>query len=158
MTVDAFAAELAEVAGRLRAAGETGLRRELVKAIRDAAAPIPGAIRAGLPARLPDRYAGVLNADLKLGVSVRAAAGDPGVSVWAEPAGRTARTRRLHRLESGVLWHPVFAEGPRRSWEWAQQAVTPGWFSGPAEDAAPRVRAAIDAALDRVKDQIWRGI
>jgi hypothetical protein len=161
VTVDAFAADLAEVAANLRAAAETGLRRELTKAIKDAAGTIPPRVRAELKPHLPDRYAETLDADLNMGVSVRTGARDPAVTVWARP--RSRRRRALARLDRGLLGHPVFGmrseTNPRlwAAWEYQRGSVRPGFFTGPARDAAPRVRAEIEAALERVKDEIWKG-
>lgn len=150
-TVDVLAVEFAEVARNLRDAADEGLRRELLTAIRDAAAPIPAAIRLEMPGRMPNRYAAVLDADLNIGVSVRASRGDPGVTVRART--RRAQRRRLYRLDQGILAHTLF--GNRR--HWFTQPVQPGWFTEPNEDAAPHVRADIEDALDRVKDNIFRG-
>jgi hypothetical protein len=151
-TLDATAAELAEIARRLREAGEGGLRREMTAAIKRAADGVPPQIRERMPDYLPDRYAGTLNADLATGVSVRTAGPDPSVAVYGRV--RSWRRRRLRRIDDGFLAHPLF--GDRQ--HWFLQRVTPGWFTGPAEDAAPAVRAEIERALDGVKDQIWRGI
>jgi len=150
-TLDVLAVEFGEIARNLRAAADDGLRRELLDAIHHAADPIPEAIRAGMPARMPNRYAATLNADLAIGVSVRSGRGDPGVTVRART--RRAQRRRLYRLDQGVLAHPLF--GNRQ--HWYDQPAGEGWFTRPNEDAAPRVRGEIAAALEHVKDQIWRG-
>jgi hypothetical protein len=161
VTTDAAAYDLAVLARNLRDAGETGLRRELQAAIRDAAATIPPVVRAELPQRLPDRYAAVLDPDLDMGSSTRTTGTEIGVSVYVRPRGR--KKRKLPRLDTGILWHPVFGSYlvPRRQWEWAEQglpSVQPGFFSDPVEDAAPRVRADMIAAIGRVDDELWRGV
>jgi hypothetical protein len=161
VTTDAAAQDLAVLARNLRDAGETGLRRELQAAIRHAAATIPPVVRAELPERLPARYAAVLEPDLDMGSSTRTTGTEIGVSVYARPGGR--KKRKLPRLDLGILWHPVFGDYlvPRRLWEWAEQglpSVRPGFFSGPVEDAAPRVRADMIAAIDRVDGELWRGV
>ena len=161
VTTDAAAQDLAVLARNLRDAGETGLRRELQAAIRDAAATIPPVVRAELPQRLPDRYAAVLDPDLDMGSSTRTTGTEIGVSVYVRPRGR--KKRKLPRLDTGILWHPVFGSYlvPRRQWEWAEQglpSVQPGFFSDPVEDAAPRVRADMIAAIGRVDDELWRGV
>ena len=148
-TVDALADDLARLAASLRAAGDVGLRRELTAAIKRAAEPVPRAIREGLKPHLPDRYAEVLDADLRLSVSVRTGQADPGVTIIAESS-RTHR-RKLADLNRGVLSHPLW--GDRK--HWYRQPVTPGFFTGPCEDAAPRAREEIEAALDRRWAQIW---
>jgi len=160
-TTDAAARDLAELAGNLREIGETGLRRDLLAAIRHAADSIPPAVRRELPERLPDRYAAVLDPDLDMGSSVRTTGTDVGVWEYARPRGR--KKRKLPRLDAGILWHPVFGSYlvPRRQWEWREQgppSVLPGFFSDPVEDAAPRVRADIQAAMDRLNGEVWRGV
>jgi hypothetical protein len=35
--------------------------------------------------------------------------------------------------------------------------VLPGFFSGPVEDAAPRVRRDMIDAIDHTSDELWRG-
>ena len=111
---------------------------------------MPDLIRAGLKPNLPDRYAGTLAADLDIKTIARpgSATTDAVVSVYAQS--RTG-TRKLKRLDAGLLTHPVF--GNREVWrtqEGAGQGVEPGWFTGPAEDAAPRVRAGLERALKDV--------
>lgn len=160
-TVDALAVDLAEVAARLQAASASGLRRELYKAIKASGEKIPPKVREELKPHLPDGYAAVLDADLKMGVSVRAGA-DPVVAVWAES--RTGRSRALRRLDSGTLGHPVFGmrskANPRRwaAWVFQEDGVRPGFFTGPAEGIQPEARREIQDALERVKDMIWKGL
>jgi len=155
--VNALAVELAELARNLRQAGDEGLRRELVSGIKDAADPIPGEIRRQLPDFLPDRYAEVLNADMQISVSVRTGGTGQGVSVVAPERMRgKAQRRRITRLNAGILAHPLF--GDRERWFSQTDGVTRGFFDKPAEDSAPRVRAEIEKALDRVKDEIYKGI
>jgi hypothetical protein len=142
------ASELESIARHLRRAGEFELVRELTSAMRRAVDPVRDEIRAGLKPRLPDRYAEVLDADLRLGISVRANERNPGVSITGTAL---AKARKLRNLDAGRLTHPVF--GDREVWRTqagTAQGVTPGWFSGPAEAAAPRVRAAIEQALEDV--------
>lgn len=142
--LDDAASELESIARHLRRAGETELVRELTAAMRRAAAPVPDQIRAGLRPHLPDRYAATLDAGVRLGVSVRTSDRDPGVSVTAQALG--GKGRKLRRLDAGLLTHPVY--GNREVWR--TQAVEPGWFTGPAQDATPQVRREIERALEDV--------
>jgi hypothetical protein len=147
------AAELEALAFRLRRAGDTELLREVTRAMRDAVDPVQDKIRAGLKPELPDRYAKELDEDLRLGVSVRTNERDPGVSVTG-----TARTkaRKLRNLDAGRLTHPVF--GDREVWRTQElPSVQPGWFTGPAEAAGPRVRAGIERALADIADKAVKG-
>ena len=152
-SLSVLASELGELARGLRQAGDTDLLGEIQDAIKHAAGPIPDAIRGELRPRLPDRYADVLNADLAIGIQTRTGVSTAGVNVVARP--RKVQRRRIRRLdEEGILAHPLF--GNRR--RWLSQPVRPGFFTDPAEAAAPRVRDEIEAALERVKEKIWAGV
>src|SRR5262249_12275908 len=138
-----LASELEAIAFRLRRAGKEDLARELNAAMRHAVEPVPGRIRAGLEPHLPDRYAGVLGAGLDSRVTARNSGGadaDAMVSVYAKTL--SGKNRKLTRLDTGLLTHPVF--GDREVWrtqEGAAQGVQPGWFTGPCEAAGDTVRA-----------------
>jgi hypothetical protein len=139
-----IADELESVARHLRLAGEEDLARELTAAMRRGVRPVLDDIRAGLKPRLPDRYAATLDADVRLGVSVRTTGSDPGVSVTAQT--RSGRGRKLRNLDEGRLTHPVY--GDREYW--VTQSVQPGWFTGPCEARELPVRAELEKALDDV--------
>ena len=73
---------------------------------------------------------------------------DAVVSVYAQS--RTG-TRKLKRLDAGLLTHPVF--GNREKWvtqEGAAQGMVPGWFTGPCEAEESRVRGELEQALEDV--------
>jgi hypothetical protein len=149
---DELAFSLAAVAARLREIGEGGLARELQKAIGDAVAPVGGEIRRGLRPHLPDRYADVLDADLKISRSSSLSGEEARVTMLASASG--TKKRKLRPLDEGVLRHPVFGN---RKVTWPAQAVEPGFFSGPVEDAVPQVRAAVEAALDVITEKAVNG-
>ena len=136
------ASELESIARHLRLAGDGDLVRELTAAMRRAAGPVRDQIRAGLRPHLPDRYAATLDAGIRIGVNVRTGERNPGVSITAQATG--GKGRKLRRLDAGLLTHPVY--GNREVWR--TQHVEPGWFTGPAEDAAPDVRAELERALE----------
>jgi len=136
------ASELESIARHLRLAGDGDLVRELTAAMRRAAGPVRDQIRAGLRPHLPDRYAETLDAGIRIGVNVRTGERNPGVSITAQATG--GKGRKLRRLDAGLLTHPVY--GNREVWR--TQHVEPGWFTGPAEDAAPDVRAELERALE----------
>lgn len=138
------ASELEAIARRLRFIGDGELTRELRRAISDAAGRVPDDIRAGLKPRLPDPYAEVLDADLAFSIRQRASDRDPGVTLRATT--RSGQRRRIRRLDQGILAHPLY--GHRKRWyNQGEPSVQPGWFSGPAEAARPRVREEIKQAL-----------
>jgi hypothetical protein len=154
------AAEFAALSRRLKDAGETELRRELYKAISDAARPLGREIRspAHLHPYMPDHYVDTaLAADLTVTVSKRTGR-DPGVSVRAKGK---VKARHVKRLEAGILMHPVFGDSkkPRKTWRWVTQtkAMRPGFFSDPAEKSAPGIRDAILAAMHDIAARATKG-
>jgi hypothetical protein len=136
-----MASELEAAAVRLRRAGQDDLARELTAAMRRGVQAVPGQIRDGLRPHLPDRdSADLADVDIKTITRSGSATTDAVVSVYAKASGKQ---RRLKSLDEGRLTHPVY--GNRE--HWVTQAVQPGWFTGPAEAAAPRVRAELEQAL-----------
>ena len=147
-----WAAErFALLARYLKDAGEGGLSRELGRAITDATGPALGDVRKALPDHLPDPYAKVLGDDLRLATS-RLTGPNPGVRIRGTTPGTR---RRLKRLEDGVLAHPLF--GNRRHWYDQTSHVRPGWFSEPLDNSVPKVREAINAAVNDVERKITEG-
>jgi len=138
-----LASQLEAAAFRLRRAGEGDLARELAAAMRRGVQPVPGRIRDGLKPHLPNRYAADLAATVDIRTAVRNSGGDAVVSVYAKPR---AQSRRLRRLDAGQLTHPLWGDREH----WYTQQVEPGWFTGPCQDAEPRVRAELEKALDDV--------
>ena len=153
------ATEFAALAYALREAGETGLKRELDKALNDAAQPVARVIgrEDHLKAFMPDRYARVLAPDLKVTVRKRSAGDNPGVSIVASAptvgGSPSRRGRNIPRLNRGILAHPVF--GNRDHWEYQSDGVTRGFFDRPVEAGRPVVRRQIEDALARVRAKIY---
>lgn len=142
--LDTTSAQLEALSARLRALGLGELQRELGDAIQRATAPVPQAIRSGLPGRLPNRYAAELDDDLDIRTSRR------GGTVAIVGRTRGAKQRKLRRLDQGVLEHPLWGD---RAY-WYRQAVRPGWFTQPIQDDQPRVREEVEAALTRIGDRL----
>lgn len=134
---------------RLRREAADDLRRELNKAIRDAASPAVASVRNGLPVYLPNRYAAVLDSDMQINISQT----QTGVRIRAPERGsRTVERRRLLRLNRGVLGHPLFGDRAH----WYSQAVRPGFFDEPLQRSAPEVREKIVDAMHTVAGQLTR--
>jgi hypothetical protein len=153
------ATEFEALARALKDAGETELRRELYKALNDAAKPVIRNIRAGLGDYMPDRYAAVLDADLKLTVSKRTGT-NPGVTLLGRAAAgygpgsrRSLTGRKVKRVNAGLLTHPVF--GNREVWRTQTDGMKPGFFDAPVARSGPEVRRQIVAALHRVIGKIY---
>ena len=149
-TLDDLAGQLNAVAVRLREIGEQGLVGELQRAIGSAVAPLPGRIRAGLPAYLPNRYAETLDADLSVSrrTFLGAAGEEARVTVYASPR---AKKRKLRQSDAGYLWHPLF--GDRKHWyvnEAPGHGMVRGWFDAPVQESVPEIRQAVERAMDDI--------
>jgi hypothetical protein len=160
------ARQFGDLAVVLKQVGQDGLRRELYKAISDAAKPVADEIKSTvhLDPYLPDRYAGVLSESLRV-TTYKQAGPNPGVTIHAtaptvNPGSRGRQIRSLN--DAGILRHPVFADrtAPRRTWRWKDQTrgVRPGFFTDPCVAAAPQMRDAIAAAVNRVFEKAMRDI
>lgn len=141
--------QLARLAKACRAAGTPGkgLRRELLRGIREATKPAPRAVKASAMARLPRR--GGLAARVARGsvkTSVKTSGKHVGVTV------RATSEMDIKRMDKGRLRAPLF--GNRDHWH--EQRVPPGWFTEPMQRTAPAVRAGIQAALERTKREVER--
>jgi hypothetical protein len=147
------AADFAALSRRLKEAGETGLRRELYRKISEAARPLADEISSAehLVPYMPNRYAAVLASDLSVRVS-RRTGNDPGVSIRAK--GRS-KGRKLQQLDNGLITHPLW--GNREHWFRQTAAMRAGFFTDPAEHAAPDMRKAILAAMSETSRKITRG-
>jgi hypothetical protein len=151
--------DFAALARRLKEAGETGLARELRKALKAAAAPITAEISdpEHLKAYLPDKYAATLAADVKVTTTQRGSTRRPGVRI--EAAGRV-RKRKVSRLNDGTISHPAWPRGPRDSWRWSDgqtAGMRAGFFDDPCEKSGPQVRDKILAAMHATAEKITRG-
>lgn len=139
---------LERVARRLKDAGEVGLRRELLAAIRKAAKPIPAAAKASALDKLPRR--GGLAARVaasRIGIRTRTTGRNVGIRVEAKGL------YNLRRMDAGTVRHPDFGNRDR----WFSQPVPEGWFSKPAEAAAGDVRGEIEDAMNTIADRIGGG-
>lgn len=142
--------QLRLLAARLREAGNEGqgLRRELYKAINEAAKPLAEEVRSvgHLDAYLPNRYAAVLSADMIVGTQKRFGK-NPSVAIRARGRGHR---RKLRQLDAGVLHHPLY--GNRK--HWYVQRVRSGFFSDAAENAAPDIRDRVLDAMAKTARKI----
>jgi hypothetical protein len=147
------------LAARLKEAGETGLKRELQKNIRNAAQPLAREIASlgHLKPYMPDRYAAVLSEDLTVRVTNRFSGSSPGVMVRAQAR---ERKRKVARLDAGTINHPVYARGPRRTWSWSNYqtgGMKAGFFTDPCRDATPQIRSKVLQAMTDTARKITEG-
>ena len=153
--------ELRILAERLKDAGNEGkgFRRELMDQMDAAAQPLARKIddEARLKPYMPDRYAAVLAKDLNVSTQRIFAGSSPRVSVVAK--GRVHK-RKVALTEDGIINHPFFAQGPRRTWDWVNgqtAGMKPGWFSDPCEDAVPDIREHVLEAMAETARKITDG-
>ena len=134
----------------LKAAGRTELRKELTKGMQRAAKPLIADTREAARRDLPHR-GGLANLVAKAPqrVQVRTGASTDGVRIVVGAGRSGARATSLF----GYVRHPTFGHRDR----WVRQSVTPGWFDRTLDNAAPRVRPDIEAALEAVAETIVRG-
>lgn len=174
------AVQLAGLSRRLRDAGTEGrgLYRALQKALKAAADPVAKEIgdTAHMDPYMPDRYAAVLAADLDVKVT-SSLSGDPKVTIRAKPI---EHHRKIGLIESGVINHPVFAQGPRRrprsaalteeaarkhgipvsavrGWTWVNgqtKGMRAGFFTDPCKNAEPDVSDKLMQALTETARKI----
>lgn len=143
-------AQFAELAGNLTAVGLDDLRRELGQAIDDAARPLVADIGNvdHLRDYMPNRYADVFAASLKVTTSKRTAGSEAGVSILARAPTFGRGGRKVRQRDAGLITHPVY--GNRKVWKTQTAGMRPGFFTRPAEDSAPQVREHILAAMERI--------
>jgi len=151
------AVQLERVAERLFQAGTQGqgLRRELVKAVNAAAEPLAKEISSldHLIPYLPDRYAGILHRDLSVAAK-KSFTADPQVSLVAKAR---ERKQKVVLLDRGIINHPVWARGARRTWRWSNSqtgGMKAGFFSDVADRHGPQIRARVMRALTETERQI----
>lgn len=130
----------------LKQAGEIELRKQLNKALRDAAKPLIADTRDAARKNLPHR-GGLADLVAKgpIRVQVRTGAKTAGVRIVGKGQG-------LRGADRGKVRHPVFGHRGK----FVTQDVPPGWFTETLQEKAPKVRPAIDQALQAVADIIVR--
>jgi len=126
----------------LKSTGEGGLRRELLKGLREAAKPMVREAKQAARDRLPK--AGGLNTRV---------AGEPilirnrltGANVGVRIVTTTTDTRGPNR---GVIRHPVFGHMDR--WVTQPYPAAKGWFDQTLERAQPEATKAIAEAVAKI--------
>jgi hypothetical protein len=132
---------------RLKAAGETELRKELNKVMRDTAKPLIPKVREAARRDLPTH--GGLNeriARKPYRVQVRTGAKTAGV--------RIVGTKVDPRINQGRVFHPVF--GRPGSGVVQQIPTADGYFDDTLRESAPQIRADIIKALGDFTKKITR--
>lgn len=140
---------LARIARDLKEAGEGGLRRELLRGVRQSTRTAIPDVEAAALEVLPKR------GGLAARVATQKFASRTSLS------GSVARVRivgegmkELRDIDAGRLRHPVW--GNRKVWK--GQRVVPGFFSHTLEKKAPKIRRDIDQVMRDVSRKIEKGI
>lgn len=143
MPVSPASAQLAMIGARLKAAGAVSLRRELIRGLKDGAAPIVPALKQAARDQLPK--SGGLNeqvASQDIKVSVRLTGRQAGVRL-ATTAPDTAQT------DAGFVRHPS-PRNNRKKWRVTQIPNARGWWSQTIPAHAGEVTAVLTAAQLRI--------
>lgn len=136
----------------LKAAGETGLRKELNKELRNAGKPLIPKTRAAARAQLP-RAGGLSEAVARAPQRVQVRTGTKTAGVRIVVSNNRSAARAANR---GVVRHPVFGAD---KWVTQQIPQAEGWFDETLEREAPKVaRPAIEAALESIAERVVREV
>lgn len=135
------AEDLERIGKALKEVGDKQLRRDLLKAIRDATKPTREEVRQSALANLPKR-GGLADqiAASKLSTRTRLSGRRVGVRIEARNA------HDIRSLDRGRLRHPLFGNRDH----WFQQFVLKGWFSSPLLASGKSVRVALEGEMARV--------
>lgn len=134
--------ELPLLAARLKMAGLTVIRSEMVAALKAAAKPLIPDMRDSARAKLP--RAGGLNeivANQPITTSVRTSADQAGVSIRAQFSG----------TDRGHWRHPVFGNDV---WVTQSNPTARNWYEKGAEKGTPEARREMEALLATVAAQV----
>jgi hypothetical protein len=136
------------VSKALKDAGETGLRKEFHRTVRDAAKPLPKKVKQSARDRAP-KEGGLNEALAKKPVRVQTRTG-------AKTAGvRIVGTKVDPRINDlGRIQHPVFGRKPP-----VIQYVPrlKGYFEDPLKESGPEVQAAVVEAMNGFTRRLLRG-
>jgi hypothetical protein len=151
----AGAEQLKVLGAELRAQGEEGkvFRRQLLAAIRTAAAPAPEAVKESARRTLP--HGGGLNefiATSRISVRNRLTGKGVGVRIVGTKSGGK-NGHDLEAIDAGRVRHRVFGR-------WVKgiptQEVEPGFFTKPLEETSPKVTLAVLGAIYATRRAIER--
>jgi hypothetical protein len=141
--------ELAQLAKRLKAAGDKGIRRELTKAFNEATEPAKDEVRASALDVLP-RAGGLAErvASARVSTRTRLTGSSPSVKLTQRIKGYDLKV-----IDKGWVRHPV--HGHRGSW--VNQQVPEGYWRKPMRLTAARTEREVILAMRRVSRMIARG-
>ncbi len=139
---------------RMRAAGDGGLRRELLAGLRAGVRPVIPALQEAARSELPRKGGlGEWVAGSRFTVRTSLTPGVARVQIVNQPSRDTSRRGSgsvQFGSDKGVVRHPVFGHMDR----WAQTTVRSGWFSRTVEGKLPEVTAELTATMRAVADRL----
>jgi len=152
------------VSKALKAAGATGMRRELHNAMRRAARPLTKVAKGAAHEVFPKR-GGLADREEKIPFrsTVKTSRDQHGVEIVAPGRFVAAKTTneagRFKKPVFGRVHPPLTVAESRKTWTWRWQEVpgSEGWFDRAMEGSAPLVRPELEKALDNVIDEVIRG-
>lgn len=157
------AREFNALARRLRDAGDTGLMREVRKALDDKAKSLESAVRTDLPRYLPDRYAAILAKAMKVKGATRSYGREISVRLVLTAKG-SKRPRQVGPLDNpGILRAPNWGRyrynrfGSRRRNKWHRQYVRAGFWSDHVDGMRKVIRRDVVEAVHTVAQKITKG-
>ncbi|HEY0643871.1 MAG TPA: hypothetical protein VGD39_10665 [Nocardioides sp.] len=142
---------LLEVARALKKVGDTGLGKEMGKALRDASRELRPAIKTSAAQLMPHSggYAAVLSTSLRFRQTVHTTRHTARVIYKVHADGRHER-RDVPNLNRGRLRKPLYGNRAH----WFDQRIRPGFVDRPVDRAAPEVARRMQAVVRYVADQI----
>lgn len=141
----------------LKAAGQTELRKELHKRMRDAAKPLTKKTQKKLADSVPSRLSG--RAGKTKQAVVVSTGRDPGVKILVRygkrGTGLSASNARLLNQGKGVR-HPVF--GNRERWATTPVPNAAGWFDETLSGQKRQVQRELEQAMEQVAAKVARSV
>lgn len=145
-------ADLYAVQRGLRQIGDTGLGKQMAKALRAASAPLRKEIPVEAAKLMPSGYAPVLSRSLRFRQQIKETRWTAQVTLRVHGQGRQER-RDVPALNRGKLKHPLF--GNRHYW--LEQKVRRGFVDRPVDRLGPEIGRQMDAVVDYIADQLSKG-
>jgi hypothetical protein len=137
--------DMLRLSKHLKALGETGLRKDLNRGLRNAAKPVIKAQRSAARRDLPQR-GGLARQVGRASLRAQVRTGsEPGVRI-------VAKGTDASQTDAGRVRHPVF--GKRRVF--VEQQVKGGWFSETPKTQVAAVRREVQAVMQDVASRIGR--
>lgn len=131
--------DLVRLGKALKATGDKGLKREVMRALKQAGKPLSPKVKSAARRDLPRRGGlGDIVAKSSVTTSVRFSGKNPGVRIVGSRKGLS-----LPQIDAGTIRRPTFGRAP-----WVNQRVKPGWFTETIRDEAPAVRREVVDVLD----------